>query len=230
MDGRCICRSRPAIFPVRSRNSIASVLENIFVLTIYHVPGTRSVRPVWLCYELDLAFEIAVIDFSPAYRSSPEWRAISLAGKVPAAVDGDVVMFESGAIVDYILERYGEGGLRPAPGSAASAAYHQWRWFAEATLLRPLGLNGLLTRKEENREPVAVEAERKARECLQVVDDAMADRDYLLGADFSAADIMMGYSLALLASLGVLDARYPQARTYLERLRTREAFTRALNA
>ena len=83
------------------------------MLKIFHVPGTRSFRPIWLCYELDLSVDVEPIDFSSSFRDSNEWRAISPAGKVPAMIDGDLRMFESGAIVDYILERYGEGRLQP---------------------------------------------------------------------------------------------------------------------
>jgi glutathione S-transferase len=200
------------------------------LLKIYHVPGTRSVRPIWLCYELDLAFEIEPIDFSPAYRNSAEWRAISPAGKVPVLTDGDMTMFESGAMVDYILERYGEGRLHPARGSAESALHHQWCWFSEATLARPLGLNRLLTHKYESPGAVADDGAQKARACLDVVEKAVADRDFLLGSVFGAADIMMGYSLELLSSLKVLDDQFPNTQAYLERLRRRDAFARALSA
>ena len=199
------------------------------MLRIYHVRGTRSVRPIWLCYELDLPIEVAPIDFSPAYRNSPEWRAISPAGKVPAMTDGGMTMFESGAMIDYILERYGAGRLRPAPGTADSAIHHQWCWFSEATLARPLGLNRLLRHQPEGHESVAADGEQKARICLQVVDQAVANRDFLLGAEFGAADIMMGYSLQLLADLRVLDDQFPNAQTYLQRLRGRDAFKRAVS-
>lgn len=197
------------------------------MLKIYHVRGTRSVRPIWLCYELNLAVEIAPIDFSLSFRNSPEWRAISPAGKVPAMTDGGLTMFESGAMVDYILERYGEGRLRPAPGTAESGLHHQWCWFSEATLARPLGLNRLMKRKAEPHNSIVADAEQKARDCLKVVDQAVADREFLLGSQFGGADVMMGYSLELLAHLKVLDDRYPKALAYLERLRLREAFKRA---
>ena len=200
------------------------------MLKIYHVRGTRSVRPIWLCYELDLPFEIEPIDFSAAFRNSAEWRAISPAGKVPAMTDGDMTMFESGAMVDYILERYGKGRLSPAPGTAESAIHHQWCWFSEATLVRPLGLNRLLKHKGESNESLAADAEEKARVCLEVVDQAVSDRDFLLGSQFGAADIMMGYSLALIASLKVLDDQYSNAQAYLERLKRRDACRRAMNA
>ena len=199
------------------------------MLRIYHVQGTRSVRPIWLCYELDLPVEVAPIDFSPAYRNLPEWRAISPAGKVPAMTDGDMTMFESGAMIDYILERYGEGRLRPATGTAESAMHHQWCWFAEATLVRPIGLNRLL-RHSSDGPSVAADGEEKTRIALEVVDRAVSNRDFLLGAAFGAADIMMGYSLQLLADLRVLDDRYPKAQAYLQRLRSREAYARAVSA
>jgi glutathione S-transferase len=200
------------------------------MLKIYHVHGTRSVRPIWLCYELDLPVEVAPVDFSAAYRNSQEWRAISPAGKVPAMTDGDMTMFESGAMVDYILERYGNGRLRPAPGTAESAIHHQWCWFSEATLARPLGINRMLRNKAQSSNDLATEAEQKARECLKVVDTAVSSRDYLLGAQFGAADIMVGYSLALIANAKVLDDQYPNAQAYLKRLQSRDACKRAMSA
>ncbi len=144
--------------------------------------------------------------------------------------DGDMTMFESGAMVDYILERYGEGRLRPVPGTAESAIHHQWCWFSEATLARPLGLNRLLTAEAERTPSVAADAEQKARVCLEAVDQAVSDRDFLLGSEFGAADIMMGYSLQLIANLKVLDDQYPNAQAYLDRLKSRDACTRAMNA
>ena len=199
------------------------------MLKIYHVRGTRSVRPIWLCYELGLPIEIEPIDFSPAFRKSPEWRAISPAGKVPAMTDGGMTMFESGAMVDYILERYGEGRLRPPPGTPESAIYHQWCWFSEATLSRPLGLHRMLQPAAEHMPSVAADSEQKARTCLAVVDQAVSDREFLLGREFGAADIMMGHSLQLVANLDLLDHRYPHAQAYLGRLTRRDACLRAMS-
>ena len=200
------------------------------MIRIYHSRGTRSVRPIWLCFELGLSFDIEPIDFSPAFRDSPQWRATSPAGKVPAMTDGDLTMFESGAMVDYILERYANGRLRPPPGTAQSAMHRQWCWFAEATLIRPLGSVRLLRGRSESGEAIAADAEHKTRTCLEVVDQAVADREFLLGAQFDAADIMMGYSLALLAHNNILDDRYRHAAAYLTRLRSRDACKRAMDA
>ncbi len=194
------------------------------MLTIYHVPRTRSVRPIWLCYELQLPVEVEFISFSPEFRNSQQWRAISPAGKVPAMVDGELAMFESGAMVDYILERYGDGRLQPARGSHESAAYRQWCWFAEATLVRPLGLIRLLRAREESIGGLIDEAEAKCRDSLAAVESALSDRPYLLGEDFTAADIMMGYSIAMAQPL--LNERFPRLKEYVQRLMGREAYQR----
>jgi glutathione S-transferase len=197
------------------------------MIRIYHARWTRSIRPIWLCHELGLPVEIETIDFSERFRSTPGWRAISPAGKIPVLVDGDQTMFESGAMVDCILERYGDGRLVPQAGTADSALYRQWCWFSEATLIRPLGVSRMI-RPGASDEALASEGLSKILECLAVVDRAVAERRYLVGHQFSAADIMMGYSLYLLANFEVLDGGHPGALAYLNRLREREAFQRAV--
>lgn len=191
-------------------------------MKIYHVPGTRSVRPIWLAFELGLSVEIETIDFSSSYRNSEEWRRISPAGKIPALTDGDLNVFESGAMIDYILARYGEGRLAPGPVDPKYAAYRQWSWFAEATLIRPLGLYRVLRARSEPVEALIDEAESKFRDSLAAVEAQLLGQDYLLGDEFTAADIMMGYSLALAERLLTDDE--PNIRGYLGRLRVRPAY------
>lgn len=193
-------------------------------MKIYHVPGTRSIRPIWLCYELGIPVDVETIDFSASYRGSPEWRAISPAGKVPALTDGELTMFESGAMVSYLLERYGEGRMQPEPGSKDSALFHQWCWFSEATLVRPLGLARMLREQEGS---LSGDARRKALESLSVVETATVDQQFLVGDAFSAADVMMGYSLHLLQKSGLMDTDHPASTHYLSRLKARDACIRA---
>ena len=194
------------------------------MLELYHVPGTRSVRPLWLCFELELPVKITHLD--AVDRQSPKWRQISPTGKVPALRDEGFTLFESGAIVDYLLERYGNGRLQPPPGSTDHARYRQWCWFAEATLSRPLGLNRLLRANNQSIEDLVAEAKLKARTCLSAIEGALVDKDYLVGSSFTAADIMTGYSLHLLEAS--LDADFPRTTAYLQRLLARNAFARAL--
>jgi glutathione S-transferase len=196
-------------------------------LRIYHLPGARSVRPIWLCYELGLEIDVVAVDLTPSFRNGPEWGAISPTGKVPVLTDGALRLFESGAILDYILDAYGDGRLRPSC-LAARAVHQQWCWFSEAAVLRPVGLNRLL---RQGAGDIAAEATAKAKACVGVVEGALDGQPFLLGDEFSAADVMMGYSLALLESLGVLDRQdHPRACAYLARLQGRAAFRRAMSA
>ena len=203
------------------------------MLTIYHVKGTRAVRVIWLCEERGIPYRIEVIDFSPAFRNSPEWRSKSPTGKVPAMTDGDLTMFESGAMVEYLLERHGDGGLLPEPGTAERALCRQWSWFAEATFARPLGeiVNHNRVAPEGGLVDFVIEdCKARARTCIAAIEDVVAQADYLVGNTFTVADIMTGYSLLLATNFGVLDDDFPHTQAYFERLSQRPGFQVARDA
>lgn len=202
------------------------------MISIYHVKGTRSMRIIWLCEELALPYETVPIDFSPAYRASPQWRALNPVGKVPAmSIDG-FSMFESGAMLEHLLDRFGQGRLRPAPGTPQSARYLQWCWFAEATFARPLGdiAQHTAIKPPEQRIPAVVEDARvRALTCLDALDAVVPAGRYLLDGEFSAADIMMGYSMMLSRRFGVLvPAAHPNAAAYLDRLEQRPGYAKSM--
>lgn len=200
-------------------------------MKIYHVPGTRAFRVVWLCEELELPHQRVPVDFSPEFRASAEWRCLNPVGKVPAMTDGDLVLFESGAMVEYILDRYGEGRLRPTPGSAAHAHYLQWSWFAEATFARPLGeiVNHRRVFGDDSSARVLEEMRDRSRICLAAIDDALDGQDYLVDGEFTAADIMMGYSIFLAHWVKAMaEAEFPSVTAYYDRLSSRPAFARAM--
>ncbi len=200
---------------------------------IYHVQGTRSVRVIWLCEELEIPYEIESIDFSPTFRQSPEWRAKSPTGKVPAMDDQDFTMFESGAMLQYVLDRYGAGRLMPTPGSTASALYLQWCWFAEATFARPLGdiAHHTVMKPEAERIPAVVEdARARALSCLDAVNETVSTTEFLIGDTFTAADIMMGYTLMLADRFNVLENDHPSSRSYIERLTSRAGYQVAVSS
>ncbi len=192
------------------------------MITIYHVPGTRSIRPIWTCEELGLPYTTVDVDFSVEYRASPEWRKLNPVGKVPAMTDGDLSMFESGAMVQYLLDRYGKGQLQPAPGTPEHAIYLQWSWFAESTFARPLGeiVNHRRVFGDAAREDAIREMQDRSHLCMEAIDPLVANQPFLLGDTFSAADIMMGYSL-LLASRMAPTADYPNTQAYWARLQER---------
>jgi glutathione S-transferase len=201
------------------------------MLKIYHVAGTRSVRVIWLAEELGLSYEVIPVDFSAEYRSSPEWRALNPVGKVPVMIDGDLTLFESGAMVQVILDRYGKGRLQPERGSTEHAHFLQWCWFAEATFARPLGEIVNHRREfaeDEQSEGAITEMQNRAWLCVDALDNEMQDRDWLGGA-FSASDIMMGYSLMLVTRL--VPREFPQhVAAYYERISSRPGFQVAMAA
>lgn len=170
------------------------------MIKIYHAPRTRSIRIIWLCEELGIPYQRIPVDFSIAYRSSPEWRAMNPVGKVPVMIDGDLTMFESGAMLQYLLDRYGKGRLQAKAGTAEHALFLQWCWFAEATFARPLGEivnHRRVFGEAAQNEAVIAEMQDRAWLCVEALDAALDGKDYLLGREFSAADIMTGYSLML---------------------------------
>ena len=204
------------------------------MLTIYHVPGTRGVRAVWLCEELGLPYTVETVDFSPEFRRSAQWRALNPVGKVPVLRDtgnGDFVMFESGAMVQYILDRYGNGQLQPAAGTPAHALYLQWSWFAEATFARPLGEvvnHGREFPGDKKIDAVVAEMLARGHACAEAVGTAIGDQPFILGEAFSAADIMLGYTL-MLAERFLPDGLPATVEPYWQRLAARPAFQKSVS-
>lgn len=201
------------------------------MIKIYHAPGTRSIRVIWLCEELELPYQIVPVDFSAAYRASPEWRALNPVGKLPVLSDEDFSMFESGAMVQYLLERYGAGRLQPRLGTRDSALYLQWCWFAEATFARPLGdIAQHTVVKPEAERIAAVVADGRARAllCMDALDAAVPGGQYLVNRTFTAADIMIGYTLILARRFNVLtQTTYPNVNAYMARLEQHAGFRKA---
>jgi glutathione S-transferase len=198
------------------------------MIKLYFAPRTRSVRILWLLEELGLPYELERVEFVPT--STTFFQQRTPTGKLPTIEDGDVVLCESGAIVEYLLERYGDGRLAPPVGTRERAEFLQWIHFAESTAFSPLGIVVWLTvyRDDAARHPDLVEdARRRAATGLEFLERALGQRSYLLGDGFTAADVMMGFTLVVARLLGVLDARFPILNAYVGRLAARPAFQKA---
>lgn len=198
------------------------------MIKLYHAPLTRSIRIYWLLEELGVPYQLEVVPFTvgktPFSQRSPY-------GKLPAIEDGELTMCESGAILEYVLDRYGEGRLAPRLGTPQRGEFLQWVHFAEATALPPLGdiVRHTIFKPEAERIPAVVEdARARAAAGFAVVERALDGKDYLLGREFSAADVMMGVTLLIARRLKVLDERYPNLLAYLARLEARPALQKAL--
>lgn len=198
------------------------------MITLYFAPRTRSIRVRWLLEELGLPYALKRVTFNVPQAAFAQDTPL---GKLPVIEDGDVTICESGAIVEYILERYGHGRLAPPVGSSLRGPFLQWMHFAEGTAFPPLGViiwHTLYLRDADEISTVIASARERAASGLAFVERALAGKDYLLGSEFSAADIMMGFTLAAARVLGVLDERYPELGHYLARLETRPQFQAAV--
>ena len=197
-------------------------------LTLYHCAGARSTRSLWLLYELDLEFELVTLGFNMAALRTPEYLAISPLGRVPCLVDGEMRLFESGAICQYLCENYGDGSLYRPPGDAERTAWLQWLHYAETIAVHGASLvqQKVFIAPEQRSEVVQKLESRRLFKAIEVIDRYLAERSYLLDSGFSAVDIGVGYSIHLatmLTDLGGLDA----VQAYLARLAARPAFQRA---
>lgn len=201
------------------------------MLNIYHAPFTRAFRVIWLCEELGIEYQLTRVDFSTEYRSSAEWRALNPVGKVPVMTDGDLTMFESGAMMQYVLDRYGEGRLQPVAGTHAHALYLQWSWFAEATFSRPVGevVNHRRAFPGNESDAIMDEMAERTMVCADAIEGALDGHDYLVSDAFGAADIMVGYPLMLVDRVLKRDLP-PRTAKYWAGLQDRDAFQATLAA
>lgn len=198
------------------------------MIRLYAAPRTRAVRIVWLLEELALPYELVSVEFQPTTSSFFIQRTPT--GKIPTLDDDGVVMCESGAIVQYLLERHGDGRLEPAVGTPERAAYLQWLHYAEATAFAPLGVVVWLTRYRQdaaNHPELVRDAVARAKTSFRFVEETLSGRDHLAGEGFTAADIMMGFTLLAAQSLDVLDG-LPNLADYLGRITARPAFAATL--
>jgi glutathione S-transferase len=198
------------------------------VIKLYFAPRTRAVRILWLLEELGLPYELERVDFQPPAKQFFAQR--TPLGKLPTLVDGDVTLCESGAIVEWLLERHGAGRLAPPPGTPERARFLQWLHFAESTAFPPLGIVVWLTLYRDaaaSQAELIADARARAAMGLEFLEREIGEGRYLVGDTFTAADVMMGFTLVAARLLGILDARFPRLERYLARLEARPAFQKA---
>jgi glutathione S-transferase len=198
-------------------------------MKIYHAPNTRSVRIVWLLEELGLPYEIERFKLGDAAMRAPDYIKVHPMGRVPALEDGDVRIFESGAIVEYVLARHGNGRLVPPVTSSEFPRYLQWLHYAEGMIMPPVNIIVVETilLPPERRNQVNVDrAVKLVSRMLSAVDTALEGQEFLAGA-FSGADIMTGHACTVASRLGADISDKPNVAGYIQRLNARPAMQRA---
>jgi len=212
------------------------------MITVHHLNNSRSQRVLWLLEELDLEYEIKFYQRDPDTMLAPQsLREVHPLGKSPVITDGDLTIAESGAIIEYLVERYGAGKFIPAAGTPERLRYRYWLHYAEGSampllvmklifsripasvpaLIRPLArriCNGVLERM----------VNPQLTRHLHYLESELGRSNWFAGETFSAADIQMSFPLEAANARGGLDSQYPHLLRFLASIHARPAYVRAL--
>jgi len=197
------------------------------MITVHHLNDSRSQRILWLLEELELPYEIRHHSRSPTTRLAPaELKAVHPLGKSPVITDRGQTIIESGAIVDYLIRRHGQGRLQPNPDSDEFDQYQQWLHYAEGSAMLPLMLRlYVVTRLGEAGAPLYPRIDSELANHLGYVNQALSGRDWLVGNAITGADIQMSFVAE--AARG-LRKDYPNMDAWLKRMQERSAYRRAI--
>jgi len=214
------------------------------MIVVHHLNNSRSQRVLWLLEELGLAYEVRRYQRdAKTMLAPPELRAVHPLGKSPVIQDGEVTLAESGAILEYLVGRHGNGRLIPAAGTPERLRYTYWMHFAEGSAMPPLLLKLVFDRIEKGPmpffvRPVARAIAQRAKSSfiqpnidrnLDFMEGELGKSDWFAGAEFSAADIQMSFPLEGAQARGGLDAKRPRLMAFLERIHARPAYRRAID-
>ena len=200
------------------------------MITIYHLSTSRSERIVWLMEELGLEYQLSRHQREPNGAAPEALKAIHPLGKAPLIRDGDTVLAESGAIVDYIVHRYGNDRLAVQPQAAEYARYLYWLHFAEGSLMSLMLIALVLSRVPEgSASPAGTRVLARMKQMLSYVDTELGAGPYFAGAAFTAADVMMVFPFTTMRRFLEYDlAPYPNILAYMRRIEARPAYRKAM--
>ncbi len=213
------------------------------MITVHHLNNSRSQRVLWLLEELGLSYEIKPYQRDPKTQlAPPELRQVHALGKSPVVTEDEVTVAESGAIVEYLVERHGAGRLVPAVGTPERLRYRYWMHFAEGSAMPPLLMKMIFDRIASApmpffAKPIARGICAKVMESyigpnlmrqLDFMEGELACSTWFAGDEFSAADIQMSFPIEASAHRAGLDASRPKLMAWLGRIHARPAYQRAL--
>jgi glutathione S-transferase len=217
--------------------------RELAMITVHHLNNSRSQRVLWLLEELGLPYEIEHYQRDPQTMLAPDsLLKVHPLGKSPVLTDGDVTLAESGAIIEYLVERYGNGRLIPQPGTPERRHYNYWLHFAEGSAMPPLLLKLIFDRIPTMpmpffARPIARGISTKVLERmvlpnlkrqLDFMEAELTRSDWFAGSEFTAADIQMSFPIEAAAQRAGLDASRPKLMALLKRIHARPAYQKAL--
>jgi glutathione S-transferase len=213
------------------------------MITVHHLNNSRSQRVLWLLEELGVDYEVKRYERDPkTMLAPPALRAVHPLGKSPIITDGDITLPESGAIVEYLVERYGGGRFVPPAASRERMRYSYWLHYAEGSLMPPLLLKLVFTQIPRAPMPALVRpivrriadgvrerfVEPQIKLHLDYLEGELGKTSWFVGPEFTAADIQMSFPVEGAAARGGLNASRPKLLAFLERIHARPAYQRAL--
>ncbi|WP_367849966.1 glutathione S-transferase [Rhodoferax sp. WC2427] len=213
------------------------------MLTVHHLNNSRSQRVLWLLEELELPYQLEKYQRdAKTMLAPPSLRKVHPLGKSPVVTDGELVLAESGAIIETIIERYGQGRLAPAPGTPERLRFRYWLHYAEGSAMPPLLLKLVFDKIEATPMPFFVKPIAKAisgkvkssfilpqiTTHLDFMEAELGKSLWFAGEEFSGADIQLSFPLEAAAARGGLNASRPRLMAYLARIHARPAYQRAL--
>ncbi len=213
------------------------------MLTVHHLNNSRSQRILWLLEELGLEYDIKRYERDPETMLAPDsLRQVHPLGKSPILTDDDLTLAESGAIVEYLVDRYGNGKLAPAPDTPARLRYTYWLHYAEGSAMPPLLLDLVFNQVKEKApfflRPIAGAIAGRAQSSfiqpqialhLDYMEAELNKAKWFVSDDFTAADIQLSFPLEAAATRAGLNASRPKLMAFLERIHARPAYQQALD-
>jgi glutathione S-transferase len=214
------------------------------MIRVHHLNNSRSQRILWLLEELGLPYEVVRYQRdAKTMLAPPELRAVHPLGKSPVITDDNITVAESGAIIEYLVERYGQGRLQPALGTPERLRYTYWLHFAEGSAMPPLLLKlvfsflpkspalpallrPLVRKVSEGAQKSFIDPQILQQ--LNYFEAELGRHEWFAGDSFSAADIQMSFPLEAAAARGGLDKKWPKVSAFLQKIHDRPAYQRAL--
>jgi glutathione S-transferase len=198
------------------------------MLVVHHLNDSRSQRILWLLEELGVPYEIKPYQRDSQTRlAPPELKQVHPLGKSPVISDGGKTVIESGAIIDYVIRRYGKGRMQPAPETASYDEYVQWMHYAEGSAMLPLMLNLYAARLGDAAAALMPRIEGEIANHLAYIDGALKGRQFLVGETLSGADVQMSFVGEVAGAFGK-RAQYPNLDAWTKRLHERPAYKKAI--
>ncbi len=198
------------------------------MLTVHHLNDSRSQRILWLLEELGAPYELKHYQRDAKTRlAPPELTSIHPLGKSPVISDGDLKIAESGAIVDYLIRKYGQGRMMPQAGTRDYEAYNEWLHYAEGSAMLPLMLHLYVSRLKEAGAPLHPRIDSEIANHLGYVDGALKGRVFFVGDTLTGADIQMSFVGEMAAVFDKL-APFANLAAWLKRMHARPAFKRSI--